>query len=178
MTIGLNIINGPLEWVWLAIQVKRKKRLPLWSVRVEVKTGWIFFIFTTSRTPSLPSLQMNFHLQTAMTVAKRKHATCIIIKKKLPSTLTWNNGVGKLFKISRWHCKCFNVMFQALEWKFTDELLSLQAKIDPLPPSYLCIAKIEFFQPNLTAFFTATESMTWQDSQSMGNFTVAPLNFM
>ncbi len=73
-----------------------------------------------------------------MTAAKRKYAN--IMMKKLPTTLTSDDGVGKLFRTCRSHCKCSYAIYLTFAWKFTYELLSLQARFsDPLPPPYLYI---------------------------------------
>ncbi len=84
-----------------------------------------------------------------MTAAKRKHAN--IMMEKLPTTLTSDDGVGKLFRTSRSHCKCSCAIYLAFAWKFTYELLSLQARSsDPLPPPCLYIVNIENFHSILT----------------------------
>ncbi len=91
-----------------------------------------------------------------MTAAKSKHAN--IMMEKLPATLTSDDGVGKLFRTSRSCCKCFYAIYLAFAWKFTYELLSLQARSsDPFPPPYLYIVKIENFHPILTPSLRALE---------------------
>ncbi len=71
--------------------------------------------------------------------------------EKLPFILTYDDGVGKLFKTCGSHCKWSCAIYLALAWKLTYELLSLQAKTsDALPPPYLYIVKIENFHPILT----------------------------
>ncbi len=88
-----------------------------------------------------------------MMIANRKHDN--IMMEKLPSTLTLDNAVGKLFKTSRYHGKCFYAIHLSLAWIFTNELLSLRAKSsDPLPPPYLYTVKIENFHPILTPSLT------------------------
>ncbi len=88
-----------------------------------------------------------------MTASKRKHAN--IMMEKLPTTLTPDDGVGKLFRTSRSHWKCSSAIYLAFAWKFTYELLSLQARSsDGGPPPYLYIVKIENFHPILTPSLT------------------------
>ena len=59
--------------------------------------------------------------------------------------------IATLMAVNRKHCKCSYAIYLPLAWKFTRELLSLQAKIlRPLPPPYLYIVKIENAHPILT----------------------------
>ncbi len=103
------------------------------------------------------SLQINFHPLAFMTAAKRKHA--YVMMERLPTTLTSDDGMGKLFRTSRSHCKCSYAIYLAFAWKFTYELLSLQARsADPLPPPYLYIVKIENFHPILTPSLRVSSS--------------------
>ncbi len=97
---------------------------------------------------------MHFHPQPVTTTTTRKHS--IWMNGKIISTPCTKSGVGKLFNMSKKHCKWFSVIFKAPSLEFNYGLLSLRVKIlRPPPPLYLYIVKIENFHPVLTP------SLTW-----------------
>ena len=79
------------------------------------------------------------------------------MREKLPSTLTYEYGVGKLFKTPRSHCKWSYAIYLAFGWKFTYKLPSLRAKILGPPPSPLSLhCKDRKFSPDFDSIPKAT----------------------
>ncbi len=79
-----------------------------------------------------------------MMAANRKHANIMMESYLLPLQNN-EDGMGKLFKTSRSHCKCSFAIDLAFSWK----LLFLQAKIPRPPPSPLSVhCKDRNFSPD------------------------------